>query len=310
MEKFTNWRDKGTGIAPFLPTPPPLAQEKGLKGFLGGLSLALKLTLAFPIVLVALLLKWTPVYRPMWKAAVKLVFAWKLQVSVQGVKSRKQGPQFMPTKGKVYVVNYTSPLDPLALWLIARGPVAFCVPNSRRKTISLNRLSLWDLVKFTLGGSTWDSTQPDYQEVKSAMELSNYVTYIFAEGTTSNGKSVLPFVITQQFWNDFLGEPTVGSSSSVKAPSSVATRDAEVRAVHIKINGSLTTPLRVNKWRYLARASSQGVTYKCRISEPLGHDLEKTRVALCGGDKFKLVGKELNTESKMKFAVEYGSRRR
>lgn len=310
MEKFTNWRDKGTGIAPFIPTPPPLAQEKGLKGFLGGISFVLKLILASPIVLVALLLKWTPAYHPLCKVAIKMIFGWNLQVSVQGVKSRKQGPQSMPSKGKVYIVNYTSPLDPLVLWFIARGPVAFCVPKPQRKTASLYRLNFWEIVQFTLGGSTWGSAQHDFQEIKSAMELSNYVTYVFAEGTTSNGKSVLPFVVTQQFWNEFLGEPTVGSSSSVKTLTSTASRDAEVRAIHIKINSSLTTPLRIGAWRYLARASSQGVTYKCRISEPLGCDLEKTRVALCGGDKFKLVGKELNTESKMKFAVEYGSRRR
>lgn len=311
MEKFTNWRDKGTGIAPFLPTPPPISQENGVKAFFNGLKLSLKLILILPIILVAVVAKWTPVSRPLWKLAAILLCNWDVQVSVDGVKRRDQRSKHLPSKGQIYVVNYSSPLDCFVLWFISQGSIALCIPINDGKTVSMHQLSMLEFVSFTLNGSLWESGNPAHRIVKNVEELKNQVCYVFAEGTTSNGKSVLPFSITQDFWDSFLDVNAAGSSSSSKTQvSKSSATQRQVQVINLKINSSLTTPLSVGKWRYLLRVSTQGVSYKCKISDRFQPNLEKMRIALCGGDKFKLVGKELNADSKRKFAAKYGSRKR
>lgn len=58
------------------------------------------------------------------------------------------------------------------------------------------------------------------------------------------------------------------------------------------------------------RMSSTGVNYKCKISEPTSGKIDELRTVMCGGDKYKLVGKELNVASKKRFVKAYGDRRR
>ncbi|SCU80041.1 LADA_0B04720g1_1 [Lachancea dasiensis] len=312
MEKFTNWRDKGTGIAPFLPTPPPLSQEKGFEAFGNNVRLIIKLVCTIPIVLLALI---TPasISKPLWRIIMQIVCGWNVQVAIQGVKRRDQQDK-LPCADEIYVVNYSSPLDCLALWFLARGSVSFCIPIVREKAVHIVQLSFWQFITFTLNNGQVNNNGTLLPEVTDpAKHLKGRVCYVFAEGTTSNGKSILPFALTQLAWDEFINRrytSSVGvSSSSSTGFKCQGANSARVQTIHLKINGSLTTPLKVGFWRYLVRASTQGVTYKCKISEPVGPDLAQIRTSLAGGDKFKLVGRDLNLESKRKFVQEFGDRR-
>ncbi|SCV06045.1 LANO_0H20890g1_1 [Lachancea nothofagi CBS 11611] len=312
MEKFTNWRDKGTGIAPFLPTPPYLAQEKGFQAVLSVSKFVLKTICALPVIILALASSWAPgrVSKTLWGVVAKIVCNWNLQVAIQGVKRRDKQSK-LPAVNEVYVVNCSSPLDCVVLWFLAQGPAAFCIPSVRGKTVRFFHLTIWQFVKFTLNNGELP-VLASLAEVDNIAQLKNRVVYLFAEGTTSNGKSILPFTVSQESWDAFLGnKPETGISTSSNAGSRHSNLSkVKCQAIHLKINSSLTTPLRVSKWRFLVRVSTQGVNCKCKISEPIDSDLIKIRKTMCGGDKFKLVGKELTIDSKRSFVKEFGHRRR
>ncbi|SCU94857.1 LAME_0F09626g1_1 [Lachancea meyersii CBS 8951] len=310
MEKFTNWRDKGTGIAPFLPTPPPLSQEKGLGLVLNNVKFVFKAVCVFPLALLALMMP-EMVSKKLWLIVMKVLFSWSIQVAAQGVKKRDQRGE-LPATGHVYVVNCNCPLDALVLWFLAQGPVAFCVPLIRGKSTRVFQLSVWQFFEFALNSGQIHGDLSSFREVETVSQLKNQVVYVFAEGTTSNGKSVLPFAFSQESWLDLLDQrsATAGSSSSYNSSTRLSTPKVDINAIQLKVNSSLTTPLRIDRWKYLVRASSQGVSYKCKMIKSVEPQLEKVRTALVGGDKFRLVGKELNFESKLRFVKEFASRRR
>ncbi|SCU83964.1 LAFA_0D07096g1_1 [Lachancea sp. 'fantastica'] len=311
MEKFTNWRDKGTGIAPFVPTPPPLLQEKGLTGALNNVKFVLKAICVLPLVILALV---SPCWisKIIWSSILKIMVSWSSQLTTQGVKKRDQRGELPSADSGIYLANCSSPFDAVALWLLAQGPTAFCVPLTNGKTSRIVQLTFWQFVKFALNNGQLSGDESNFQQVTTVSQLKGHVVYFFAEGTTSNGKSVLPFELNQEAWDDFLGlkNTGVGSSSSYSGNNRSTDANVKVHTIHLKINSSLTTPLRLDKWKYLVRASTQGVSYKCKIVKSVGTDLSKVRAALVGGDKFRLVGKELNTDSKRKFIKEFASRRR
>ncbi|SCW02363.1 LAFE_0F04786g1_1 [Lachancea fermentati] len=309
MEKFTNWRDKGTGIAPFFPVTPPLSQEKGFRSFLSNVITTLKLIVALPFLPFVYLLQFLNLSKPICTLVLKIICGWNIQTNVQGVKRRDQGPEHMPGVGRYFFVNYSSPLDCIALWLIAKGPVTFCIPRMKGKKVTMYRLSLIEALKFALKGSIFEN-ETSFQIIDKVDEAKDYVTYIFPEGTTSNGKSVLPFALTQEFMDEFLGIEEGFSSSAQKPINLNLHKRKVVQTIQLKINATLTTPLPISAWNYLNRMSSQGVTFKCKINEPCTTKVDEVRTALCGGDKYSLVGKDLNVDSKTKFIKEFGNRRR
>ncbi|CEP60326.1 lysophosphatidic acid acyltransferase LOA1 LALA0_S01e08152g [Lachancea lanzarotensis] len=313
MEKFTNWRDKGTGIAPFVPTPPPLSQERGLTGALNNLKFVLKAICVLPLVLVALILP-ESISKNIWPTILKVLVNWSSQLTTQGVKKRDQRGELPTADSGIYLANCSSPFDAVALWFLAQGPVAFCVPLGNGKQSRIVQLGIWQFLQFALNNGQLRQDESHFQQIKTKSQLKGHVVYLFAEGTTSNGKSVLPFGLTQETWDEFLGQKSINTASSTSYSGDNNNRqvaaDVKVHAILLKINSSLTTPLKLDKWKYLVRASAQGVSYKCRIIKSVGPELTKARAALVGGDKFRLVGKELNTESKRKFIKEFGSRRR
>lgn len=284
MEKFTNWRDRGTGIAPFL--PPSVGVSSLLSKFVLSTTLVFKCTLMLPLIIVWSVTRSKIVYK--W--ILFILCAWNMDIVVQGVKKRdtKEGIHF-PQKNKLYICNCSSPLDALALYLIAQGPSCFLLPSGN-VTFKMSKEQYMD---FVLDGSL--NVKKFGQEVKSIDQLKGSVVYMFPEGTSSNGKSVLPFEIDSSSLQEFLGSPSIASPNGPL-----------VQTIHLKVNATLVTPLAISRFKYLARMITKGVNIKIKINEPQSiSPIDNLRIALNDGNKYKLVSKTLDMESKRKFVQEF-----
>lgn len=285
MEKYTNWRDKGTGIAPFI--PPPVSNP----GF--GTLLLQTLLFAFKfIILIPLIISYEVSHsKSVLSWILGFLFGWKLDVTIQGVKRRDLGNvRHYPQRGRLYLCNSTSALDALVLDMIAQGPSCFLVPQDH----IIFKMNKNQYFKFAQSGSL-DASKFG-REVGNIRQLKNTVNFMSAEGTCSNGKSVLPFALNETELLEFLQLPETD-------------RSATLQSIQLKINGSLVTPLRFNKFKYLVTMITRGVHFKIKLNEPQKLvPLEGVRASLNDNNKFKLVSKTLNLDSKRRFVQEYSSK--
>lgn len=286
MEKFTDWRDKGTGIAPFL--PPTIKNVNSVLQAWYIFVLIVKLIFTSPFFIIYHFSNSNDVL----ELILRLFFDWKLDVTVPGVKRRDLDVAVQyPQKDQLYICNYSSPLDGYALTVVAQGPAVFLIPEGN----SIYSMGLNQFVEFTLDGSL--DVKKFGKECSSMESLKGNVVYMFAEGTCSNAKSVLPFELKTDVLQNFL------ESTPVKSP-------LKLKSVQLKINNSLVTPLPVqSKYNYMLRMYQKGIHMKCKIYNETVGSLDEARVLLNDSDKFKLVSKNLNIESKRKFVVEYKYRR-
>lgn len=277
MEKFTDWRDKGTGIAPFLPV--------------NGGRIGMGSTLAYGVLLVVKLLVVSPLILVYWVSGSKVVsrwiasllFGWNVDVTVVGVKRRNlKEHEVYPQPGRVYLCNSSSALDAHILDNIAQGKSIFLVACSN----ALYAMNKWQYSNFALDGSL--NVKKYGQEIHNGGALQGHVVFMFPEGTCSNGKTVLPFEIDELSLEALLGDSLT------------------VQATHLKVNPSLTTPLKLSKLQMIIRMAASGVQAKIKILEPQKfRPLESLRVALNDGNRFKLVSRTLNVEAKRRFVAEY-----
>lgn len=285
MEKYTSWRDKGTGIAPFLPPPVsdpgigPLLLQTLL--FFFKLVLLLPLLIAYGVSQSKSILSWI----------LSFLFCWKTEIIIQGVKRREWvKSKHYPQKGKLYLCNSTSPLDALALDMMAQGPSCFLVPQEN----IIYKMNKSQYFHFALDGSL--DAKKFGHEVGNIKQLKNSVNFMFPEGTCSNGKTVLPFGLNEACLLDFLQLPETDSS-------------ATLQTIRLKLNVSLVTPLNVGFLTYCSTLYTRGVHFKIKINESQKLiPLEGLRASLNDDNKFKLVSKALDVESKRRFVQEYSSR--
>lgn len=282
MEKYTSWRDKGTGIAPFL--PPPVSNPGFGALVFQTLLFVLKLVIILPLLILYGIIQSKSILG--W--ILGFLLRWKLDVTVQGVKRRELGnPRNYPQKGKLYLCNSTSALDALALDMLAQGSSSFLVPQDHT-IFKMNRKEYFNFAQNgSLNAARFGVATGNVRQLKST------VNFMFPEGTCSNGKSVLPFALNETELLDFL-------------QLSETDRSATLQTIQLKINGSLVTPLRVNKFKYWTTMYSRGIHFKIRINEPQKlFPLEGLRASLNDNNKFKLVSKTLDVESKRRFVQEY-----
>ncbi|CCF56953.1 hypothetical protein KAFR_0B06570 [Kazachstania africana CBS 2517] len=293
MEKFTNWRDKGTGIGPFLPPRSP----KGGSIMMDYVFIVygiIKSVLLLPLVLGNLVVD--SIY--MWEIILSVLFGsgCKIDLMVDGRKLKRQNEQKgnILSKGVIYMVNFTSIIDAMILKMICGGQnFRILVPNENGKFF---QLGLIGLVKFTKNGSL-DVERYGNEISNIEKELDKYIWFMFPEGTTSNGKSVLPFVVTSANLNEVIyGDDEM--------------KPVKVSSIRIKVNQSLTTPLRVSLWSLIKNLFTKKISVKCNVHKVVildrdGVSLDTIRVQLNGEDSFKLVSKSLNIDSKRRFVEEY-----
>lgn len=174
MEKYTQFRDKATGISPFI----PVAAASSSWSLVGVLVLVLRL----PLLLLVLPLY--PLSPTTWcKLTSWILGLCKVDTSIHGMKRSTDISNFYPKQGELYITNFTSPWDIFIIFgsLIAKSTPVLLIPRDN----SFYQLqSPLQFIKFALG---YDLDLPIYTcSTKDTC-------FLFAEGTTSNGKSLLKF---------------------------------------------------------------------------------------------------------------------
>ncbi|KAJ2996547.1 hypothetical protein HDV02_006380, partial [Globomyces sp. JEL0801] len=212
MEKFSGWRDAGTGIHPFLYPKPPRTDTavyySAFKCYLVGPIIAvIKLILILIITLLTFLLEViglvfiVPAVVQSWKSFLYLIFGrcilflcgfYYIETSEVSVKKLKANSKSKPVNAQplrqLIVSNHSSYLD-ILYYAYSYAPIFLGVTMDGK----VARLSTWDA--FTDAGNVLthldDSmTLSDYLKA----DTSNIPIVLFPEGTTSNGRGILKFI--------------------------------------------------------------------------------------------------------------------
>ncbi|KAJ5123754.1 hypothetical protein N7448_009851 [Penicillium atrosanguineum] len=195
MEKFSQFRDRGSGIAPFLPIPSePLGLQAPLRVFLFcfRLPLFLFVTLAY-----FLILQWLPIGSLGKKAALWCILGvpsiWWIDLQVDGVRKgslSKHQQARLPQPGSLIASSFTSPIDAVYLAAIFDPIFTASYPNTRQ----VERISLLQAVLRAFA-SPLSRPEPGTKLVDVASLIAKYPTrpiVIFPECTTTNGRAILP----------------------------------------------------------------------------------------------------------------------
>lgn len=239
MEKFSNWRDKGTGISPFLPAPVP-AVNPVTRFVVNPLVVLVKL----PILTIVLLLSLIFPFKAWYQFITKYLFFFpELNVSVQGFRrgDAKALQQYSPKPNQLFFANFISPLDPIFLLLISKVSswknVSFLIPSTSNE---IYLCSMFDAVFFTFQSP--NSKPARFQAI--IKDINAYVNanpskvcFYFIEGTTSNNRAVLPLIYP---------------------PITTTTNSINSRTIMLKLSPQyLTLPIPVvSKFAYLYRLLS------------------------------------------------------
>ncbi|KAJ5280717.1 hypothetical protein N7478_006089 [Penicillium angulare] len=195
MEKFSQFRDRGSGIAPFLPIPTEsLGIQAPLRIFLFCFRLPLFIFVTFAYFVI---LQWLPIGSLGKKAALWCILGvpsiWWIDLQVDGVKkgslSKHQNAR-LPQPGSVIASSFTSPIDAVYLAAIFDPVFTASYPNTRQ----VERISLLQAVFRAFSAP---STQPEpgtkLVDVDALVEkYPNRPIVIFPECTTTNGRGILP----------------------------------------------------------------------------------------------------------------------
>ncbi|KAL4933326.1 lysophosphatidic acid acyltransferase LOA1 [Aspergillus undulatus] len=196
MEKFSQFRDRGSGIAPFLPVP--------LQPAPGCCPLPIRALLfffrvpffVFIIASYFLILQWLPLGSLGKKAALWCILGipsiWWVDLQVDGVRkgnlSRQQSR--LPGPGSVIAASFTSPIDALYLAAIFDPIFTASYPTTRE----VEHISLLSAILRAFA-------QPQLHPARGAKMVSlealgrkypNRSIVSFSECTTTNGRAILP----------------------------------------------------------------------------------------------------------------------
>ncbi|KAK6463212.1 putative vacuolar sorting protein [Scheffersomyces coipomensis] len=218
MEKFSTWRDKGTGISPFMPNEFPLQQQiqfqKQQRSKISYIQTQIKIfglyilksilfSIKFPIFIISSLIYYLFPIKVVLKFILLVLFSFNnVNVSVDGVKRTKtdQILQNQPNLGDIIIINYISPLDGLIIHLISNvyhwKVIKLYIPDSIGR---LHQYSIWEFINFSFN-SKQKGKLIDEKDL-SKLDLSTSINFFLLEGTASNNKAILPFIITPQIVN-------------------------------------------------------------------------------------------------------------
>lgn len=286
MEKFSNWRDKGTGISPFMPEALPLTAATGVKK--AGLAVVktLLFTAKLPVTVLLIALYYVTGIAALIKLVVLVFFGFnRLEVLVDGVKRSNVAKinASLPRVGDLVVVNWSSPIDGLIIAAVSGNwkNVALLVPDQRGE---LYHFTVWKLFRHTFDSSVRGKTVDDISKFK------NKIVFLLAEGTPSNNKALLPFLrvnTNKQQLESF-----------------------NIKSLVLKLSpGYLTLPIaHVSKLRYLFELLSN-TDIRYNLIKAKVYQFDKWDVAAIR-DSFRingleLVGDSLNIEHKRKFVDYY-----
>ncbi|KAI1637507.1 hypothetical protein F4809DRAFT_603890 [Biscogniauxia mediterranea] len=197
MEKYSQFRDRGSGISPFIPTTTPtssIAKILHTGIFLFRLPLFLAYSFVFFLVLdhlplpqvVRKLLLWTMLGIP---------GIWWVDLQLDGVKrgSLSQQPSSrFPRERAIVAAQFTSPVDALYLAAIFDPIFTLSYPGTRK----VQRVSLFRAVLHALASPALSPPPPSAKRLTTLRALveanPHRVIAVFPEMTTTNGKGILP----------------------------------------------------------------------------------------------------------------------
>ncbi|KAL4909970.1 hypothetical protein BDW74DRAFT_173448 [Aspergillus multicolor] len=198
MERYNRFRDRGTGIAPFLPAP--LLPAPGCCPLpIRALFFLVRLPfLIFAFVAYFAILQWLPIGSLAKKAALWCILAvpsiWWVDLQVEGVRKGQLSKQKsrLPGPGSVIAASFTSPID--ALYLAAVFDPIFTASYAEIKEVE--HISLFEAII-----RAFDLPEYHFEPRKDAKLVTieelqrkypNRPIAVFPECTTSNGRGVLP----------------------------------------------------------------------------------------------------------------------
>lgn len=195
MERFTQFRDRGSGIAPFLPVPSePLSFQLPFRVFLFFLRLPFFIFVCLSYFLV---LQWLPIGSLGKKASLWCILGvpsiWWIDLQVDGVRKgslSKQHQARLPGGGSVIASSFTSPIDAVYLAAIFDPIFTASYPNSRQ----VEHISLLQAILRAFAAPR-PTPPPGTKLVDIATLVQKYPgrpIVVFPECTTTNGRGILP----------------------------------------------------------------------------------------------------------------------
>lgn len=218
MEKFSNWRDKATGISPFMPIPFPSSyQNKGNTNYnttkfnkiiyqtvLFFTKLPIFLT-KLPFFIIASILYTLTGFHIFLRFVFTFLFGFaSIEYAVDGIKSSQVEKlrSYRPKRGDLVIANYSSPLDGYIIASIAQSTnIVLLVPD---KLGDLYQYTPWTLIDHCIN-------QIRGTPVEDVSKFKDKTVVLFLEGTTSNNSALLPFIkLNPKYtWDEFTSVKSV-----------------------------------------------------------------------------------------------------
>ncbi|KAI9815502.1 MAG: hypothetical protein M1827_002636 [Pycnora praestabilis] len=200
MEKYSQFRDRGSGIAPFFPVPThPSGVSFPFHFFLFVCRLPILLTVALSYFT---FLQWLSIGSLGKKACLWLILGvpgvWWIDLQIDGVKKGQVSsgyehhhPTRLPQPFSVIASSYTSPIDSIYLAAIFDPIFTASYPSTRL----VHRISLFQaLLRAFSTPQTHPPPNAPLTELATLMAAHpKRIVVIFPECTTTNGRGILPF---------------------------------------------------------------------------------------------------------------------
>ncbi|KAK9246853.1 hypothetical protein V1506DRAFT_533954 [Lipomyces tetrasporus] len=308
MEKFSHWRDKGTGIAPFLPhlsstfaTTAGVSSDAPIVLRLANILLAvLSSIVKIPLVLAIGALHFgiiSPIFpsyrvrRVSSRLLLTVIGIWYWNVGVEGARrsASRKNASTGPNAGDIIISNFLSPLDALVYSTVV-DPV-FIIPSYTGEIMVYSLLGAV-LSALELPAAKSVSKPPNLAEIQAKALASHKVIVIFNEATPTNGRALLAPAMDRILDEDnhITGKCRVFPSLIRYSPPDITTPIPPSSSLH-----------------YLCRVTSRWKAYsvRVRIAEPLDATDKNVIVSafdeICRIGRITRVGEELGASSKLKF---------
>lgn len=191
MEKFSSWRDKGTGIAPFVPI---VSKRLTVENAVASVIVAVKLPILVIIYVFSILMPRSAV------AACFNVCNIKIDFSVDGVRKNNSAKinNARPGANHVVISNFSSPLDILVIFLVSSisllKEMVVLVPREDK----MYQLSALEAMKLPFyAPPDVEKSLPLGKVISSCDHLCGKLVVYWPEGTPSNNKGTLPLMEAQ-----------------------------------------------------------------------------------------------------------------
>lgn len=290
MEKYSKFRDEGTGIAPFQEAR---ANSQDFNIFqkvviflislvlslLSAVNLAFYFCLAkwiLPNLLSRFLLKWL-VFVPLRLFYSTLQYEGERRASVRKKSIRKA------QAGDVVLTNFVSPLDPLVFE--SQRSVHFAFPTRDRL---FERVSTSSAMTKALSAPNPSASGTSLQDISANAAKSGAIVVVFVEGMTSNGRGLLTL-------KELNAQDIAKIDKQIYAGSIRFTPMAATSPVPKSLMNYIWTILNASWW-YMAAVKISG--------EPLAKaTLSSDQIAktIAGLGRLRLLGERLDAQTKIEY---------